>query len=119
MPYLLTIFRALYVPHKCCTSERFESKGFQRLALKVALVLSRVMCNAPGDMAHIPQSDGYSQVLKRYDDLSYRQFLLRKGWSEAEIELFSATSGSESLLNIGAPEVFSEDAARVWDDKSV
>lgn len=61
---------------------------------------------------------GYSEVLAKYNNHSYRRFLEEKGWTETDIELFGAVSGSESLLDLGAPEVFIEDAARLWDDTS-
>lgn len=62
---------------------------------------------------------GFSGVVAKYDRYSYRQLLQEKGWTATDIELFGSISGIESYLDIGAIDMFLEDASRFLDDTSL
>jgi hypothetical protein len=59
----------------------------------------------------------FDHLVKNYDHLSFRHFLLSKGWNEKEIVLFAQTSAEESLLNLNAVEVIGEFISKAWDDQ--
>jgi len=61
-------------------------------------------------------ADGWSEIVRKYDTYSIREFLEEQGWSEAAIELFGLLMNQESLMNTSFLEMLREEVGKFYVD---
>ncbi|MHB1355185.1 MAG: flavin monoamine oxidase family protein [Anaerolineae bacterium] len=58
----------------------------------------------------------WSDVMRRFDHLSIRQFLEHKGWSEGAIEMYGLIAQQEALMNSSFLEVLHEELCGYYEE---
>ncbi|WP_018351100.1 flavin monoamine oxidase family protein [Longispora albida] len=59
---------------------------------------------------------GWERIVQQYDDMSLREFLEHKGWSEGAIEMYAILSFREQNMNTAVIEQFFELIGRSFED---
>jgi monoamine oxidase len=60
--------------------------------------------------------DAWPGIIKQYDHLSTREFLLNSGWSEAAIEMFGIVENLESRMNASFVEILLAELGHAFTD---